>query len=168
MWGVTGFELFAIMNLKMGSAGGQRNVQMAIAEHIIAARIFGAVRCGLSLQNSPTLQELVRELGLREDACYREIDESSARQLIQSVLHKDMAYGAEVMSEARATGLAEQFLAQFGQGTLYFSNRTRHLPRADGLGHVTSWDPATMATFDTGVLAIGPGLSGCLWVEDKD
>jgi hypothetical protein len=31
-----------------------------------------------------------------------------------------------------------------------------------------SWDPATDATFDMGVLVLGAAKSGCLWVEDED
>ena len=31
-----------------------------------------------------------------------------------------------------------------------------------------SWNPATQATFDTGVLIVGSERAGCLWVEDED
>jgi hypothetical protein len=87
------------------------------------------------------------------------------------VLHRDMAYDAEVMPEARAAELADAFLAQFGPGTRYFTYGTWHLPpvvRPDGVVCGPSWSPVTPATFDTGVLAIGPERSGCLWVEDED
>ena len=131
---------------------------MGVAEDIIAARIYGSVRCGSSSQPSPTVPELAREFGLRDEpSCYKEIDELAARHLIQSVLHRDMAYNMEIMPEARAAELADRFLTQFGQGTRYFSN-------VDGPG----CHPVTAATFDTGLLAIGPDRSGCLWVEDED
>jgi hypothetical protein len=145
---------------------------MGVAEDIIAARIYGAVRCGLSSQPAPTLMELAREFGLREEqACYQEIDESAARRLIHLVLHRDLAYNAEIMPEARAAELADGFLGGFGAGTRYFSNGTWHLPpvaRSDRVVQGASWEPVTAATFDTGVLAIGPERSGCLWVEDED
>ena len=88
---------------------------MGVAEDIIAARIYGAVRCGLSLLPIPTVPELAREFGLRDEAgCYKEIDEPAARRLVQMVLHRDMAYNSEVMPEARAAELTDAFLAQFG------------------------------------------------------
>ena len=146
--------------------------RMGVEEEIIAARDCGAVRCGLSSQRSPAVSELAREFGLREErSCYKEIDQEAARHLIRLVLQRDMAYDAEVMPEATAIELADRFLAQFGPGTQYFSNGTWHLPsvvRPDGVIHGASWDPVTAATFDTGVLAIGPQCSGCLWVEDED
>src|SRR4051794_13471233 len=102
---------------------------MGVAEEIIADRIYGAVRCGVSSLRSPTVPELASEFGLRaEHACYQEIDEPAARRLVRMVLHRDMAYNAEVMPDARAAELADRFLAQFGPGARYFSNGTWHLP----------------------------------------
>jgi hypothetical protein len=145
---------------------------MGVAEDIIAARACGSVRCGLSSQASSTVQELAREFGLLDEpSCYKEIDKSAALHLIRMVLHSDMAYNTEVMAEARAAELADRFLAQFDQGTRYFSNGTWHLPsvvRPDGVVSGATWDPVTPATLDTGVLAVGPERSGCLWVEDED
>ena len=146
---------------------------MGVAEDIIAARIYGVVRCGLSAQATPpTIPDLAGEFGLADQpSFYREIEETAARYLIRTVLHRDMAYNAEVMPAALAVELADRFLAQFGPGTRYFSNGSWHLPpvvRPDGVVCGPSWDPVTPATFDTGVLAIGPERSGCLWIEDED
>ena len=33
---------------------------------------------------------------------------------------------------------------------------------------LSHWDPATDATFDTGVLMLGAGESGCVWVAEED
>jgi hypothetical protein len=146
---------------------------MTVAEEIIAARVYGVARCGLSKQPTrPTVPELAREFGLSDEASsYKEIDVAAARLLIRSVLHQDMAYKAEVMPESLAAHLADRFLAQFGPGARYFSNGSWHLPpivRADGIVCGPSWDPVTAATFDTGVLAIGDERAGCLWIEDED
>jgi hypothetical protein len=146
---------------------------MTVAEDIIAARVYGVVRCGFSQKTGPpTVRDLAREFGLSEEpSLYKEIDEAAARRLVCRVLHRDMAYNAEVMPEPRAAALADAFLAQFGPGTRYFSNGLWHLPRvirADGVVSGPSWDPVTPATFDAGVLAIGHKISGCLWVEDED
>jgi hypothetical protein len=145
---------------------------MGVAEDVIAARIYGVVRCGLSSLVSPSVPEVAREFGLFDEVVlYKEIDKPAARRVLQRVLHRDMAYNGEVMAEARAVELAEQFLAQFRQDTRYYTNGSWHMPSvelSDRVVHGASWDPVTTATFDTGILAIGPERSGCLWIEDED
>jgi hypothetical protein len=64
-----------------------------------------------------------------------------------------MAYDAEVMPSTQAAQLCDRFFDQFGGGSRYFTN---------------NWCPATGATFDEGILVLGPHCSGCLWVEDED
>jgi hypothetical protein len=144
---------------------------MAVAEEIIAARGFGDVHCGISSQTSPSVAQLAREFGLADDpGPYKEIDAAAAKRLVQTLLHLDMAYNAEVMPAARAAELAERFLAQFASaGVRFYTNSTFHECRGGKLTWSgVSWDPVTSATFDTGVLVIGPESSGCLWVEDED
>jgi hypothetical protein len=127
---------------------------MAISEDILTARRFGAVHCGVSSLSAPTIAELAQEFGLRNDArCYREIDEATAQLSVRRLLHRDLAYSAEIMPECQAEKLTEKFFAQFGGGARFFTN---------------NWCPATDATFDEGVLVMGPQHSGCLWVEDED
>src|SRR5262245_48376011 len=127
---------------------------MAVNEDILAARRFGVVHCGVSSLSAPTIAELAQEFGLRNDAgCYREIDEASARLSVRRLLHRDLAYSAEIMPERQAEQLTERFFAQFGSGARFFTN---------------NWCPATNATFDEGVLVMGSHRSGCLWVEDED
>jgi hypothetical protein len=56
-------------------------------------RVACGTRCGLSSLVSPTLPELARAFGLRDEAaCYREIDEAVARRLLRAILHQDLAY----------------------------------------------------------------------------
>jgi hypothetical protein len=144
---------------------------MDVADEIIAARNCGVVHCGLSSRASPSLSELAVEFGLAGDSAnYKEIDAASARRLLQLVLNQDIAYNAEIMSAARAAELADQFLAQFGtDGVRFYTNGTFHETRGPKLAWSdASWNPVTAATFDTGVLVVGPRCSGCLWVEDED
>lgn len=96
-----------------------------------------------------------------DEAVYREIDRSSAHNILTSVLHTDLAYGVESMPLVRATELACQFIELFEEAR-YYTNGL--IPRQAPCG----WNPATQATFDTGVLVIGRVSSGCLWVEDED
>ena len=127
---------------------------MSVVDEIIAARVFGVVHCGLASAHALTTAELAREFGLRNDqGCYREIDEASARESVLRLLHRDMAYHAEVMPLEQAAGLADRFFEPFGEGARYFTN---------------NWCPVTKATFDEGVLVLGLQRSGCLWVEDED
>src|SRR5262245_44035349 len=145
---------------------------MAVHDDVITARRYGVVRCGVSSLASPTLPALAREFGLRDDpASYREIDESAARRLLQLILHRAMAYNAEIMPAERAAQLADQFLGQFGRGAQFFTNGDFHEPLrrvSESVWSGASWHPVTNATFDTGVLVIGPQCSGCLWIEDED
>ncbi len=80
------------------------------------------------------------------------------------ILSRDLAYDHEFTPPDRAADLANRFLAELGNETLtFYTNGTFHLGRDAG-----PWMPVTKATFDTGLLIIGPVRSGCLWVEDED
>ena len=131
---------------------------MTFEDEILAARWCGVVRCGVSAYSHRELSQLAAEFGLRDDPdAFRELSAAAAEELIKSVLHKDMAYGQPIMPEQQAARLTREFFAQFGADARFYSN-----------GWPLSWTPATDATFDTGVLVIGPQRCGCLWVEDED
>jgi hypothetical protein len=140
---------------------------MTVVEEIIAARRCGVVRCGLSSKQPRSVTELATEFGLEPDPCnYREIEEADARRLIVLVLRQDLAYDSQLMSIENATKLADRFLEQFGTGeTRFYTNGTFYEPVPR---RTTTWNPATSATFDTGVLVLGAAVSGCLWVKDED
>lgn len=128
---------------------------MPITDDILAARRAAAVRCGLSSLTAPSIAELAREFGLWDDEeAYEEVDEATAKLTICLLLHLDMAYESEMMPLSRAEQLTEEFFAQFGVGSRFYTNND-----------VSS---ATEATFDKGILISGPDRSGCLWVEDED
>jgi hypothetical protein len=64
------------------------------------------------------------------------------------------------MSLACATKLWGQFVGLFqAQDVKVVTNTSQD---------VTSWTPATHATFDMGVIVIGTSKVGCLWVEEED
>jgi hypothetical protein len=144
---------------------------MSLCHEIVTARKYGAVRCGLSAQASPTVAELATEFGLLADpAKYVEISSASARSILELLLTHDMAYGVEIMPAARATELTERFLAQFGaDGVRYYTNAVFDKTQPAGPPWSSArWTPMTTATFDSGVLIMAPELSGCVWVEDED
>ncbi|WP_413191927.1 hypothetical protein [Pararobbsia alpina] len=127
---------------------------MGIDEDIKRLRDCGVVRCGVLPLSAPTAAAIAKAFELRDnDACYREIDESTARSIAAEVLHRDQAYSVEIMTPDRAERLTAKFFEQFGAQARYFTN---------------NWCPVTDATFDVGVIVIGAMQSGCLWVEDED
>ena len=131
---------------------------MAVVDDILAERDCGIVHCGVSRFGHKDALELAKEFGLKDDpAAFRPVAAARAVSLVASILHKDMAYSQPLMTAERAKALAEQFLAQFGADARFLSN-----------GWPGGWNPATDATFDSGVLVIGNERSGCLWVEDED
>ncbi len=136
---------------------------MDVVAAILTARISGVVRCGLSALPRPSVLDVAAEFGLLpERDAYRQVEATAAHTAVRDVLHRDLAYSGEIMPAAEADRLAAAFLDLFGGAALYFTN-------TDGdNNNGWSWFPVTAATFDTGVIAIGPERSGCLWVEDED
>ncbi|WP_438019117.1 hypothetical protein WMF18_08645 [Sorangium sp. So ce315] len=137
----------------------------SIIDRIQAARSCGVLHIGVVAEGVRSVGDLARLFGLRgDDGAYREIGEETARRIIAFVLHRDLAYGSELVPAEDAARLADEFLEQFdGAGCRYFTNGNFG---EDPTG--ASWTPATSATFDTGALILGSSKSGCLWVEDED
>ena len=155
------------------------SVQRAFTDEIIEARRFGKTRCGIvSTQGPSSLPDLAGEFGLAQNPeNYHEIDFAAAQRSIQLILHKDLAYGTEIMPVDQAKLMAQKFLSLFGCLRLlaepgcghFFTNGTFHeVAEVGPSGRNLMWTPATTATFDTGVLIITHYRSGCIWVEDED
>ena len=131
---------------------------MAAVDEILTERNCGVVHCGVSRFGHKDVLPLAKEFGLHEEpSAFGELSTSEALSLVTSILHKEMAYSQPLMTEDRARDLAERFFALFGDRARCYSN-----------GWPGGWNPATDATFDTGILVIGDDCSGCLWVEDED
>src|SRR3954466_10741203 len=124
---------------------------MTVVDDILTERACGVVHCGLSRFGHKDVLELAKEFGLHNDpSAFAPITPSNAVVLVASILHKDMAYSHPMMAEKRARELAEKFLGQFGAEAKFFSNGWSGWDTG-----CTSWNPATDATFDTGVLIVG-------------
>jgi hypothetical protein len=108
-----------------------------------------------------SIVEAARTFGLADDdAIFRSIEMAEAEEIATYILHVDLAYRSEIMSRARAADLWRHFMQLFqGQEVEFATNAG---------AQAGSWMPATKATFDMGVLVIGPTRAGCLWVEDED
>jgi hypothetical protein len=140
---------------------------MDCLEAIRTERSKGRVIVGVAKADAASV--LAAAFGLSsEPGRYREIDKELAYGILAGILHRDLAYGARIMSLARAEALASEVMQRFSRpGTRYFTNgEFRH---DAGVGLVLSkWDGATTSTFDTGVLIVAPGESACIWVADED
>lgn len=142
---------------------------MDVLERIVAARTIGDIIAGVKPGVVARVGEAAAAFGLLDDdAIYSEIAADEAVAVLTSVIHQDMAYHAEIVSRKTAQGLAEAFVGVFDtDGTRFFTNGTFGRPQpAPHIGR--SWRPATAATFDTGVLVLGPSSFACLWFQDED
>jgi hypothetical protein len=107
--------------------------------------------------------------GLKDDAgLYRETDAEMARAIVVNVLHRDLAYGNRVLSLARAQALASEVIQRFADPKTKFFTNAEFKEDAAAALVLSRWDPATTATFDTGVIMLGPSESACVWVADED
>jgi hypothetical protein len=143
---------------------------MDFFEEIKKERNKGVVHCG-ALGKAESATKLAAAFGLSDKpACYRGTDADMARSILIEILHRDLAYGTRLMPLSRAEALSEAFMQRYGKrGYRFFTNAD--FKRDAGAGLVLAgWNPATSATFDTGVLALGaPGAeSACVWVADED
>ena len=90
-----------------------------------------------------------------------------AFQILVSVLESDLAYNAQLMPRHTAEELASQFLALFPEPAVFATNG-QFLPSPDLAIRLSTWNPLTPATFDTGVICASPSTTGLLWVQDED
>jgi hypothetical protein len=103
---------------------------------------------------------------------WRKVDRATASSVLFSLLVEDMAYSSPRLPKEQATAAAEEFLEKFGVDASFFTNGNweegwrRAKDGRSGVG--PSWEPATSATFDGGVIALDQNRSGILWLEDED
>lgn len=115
-----------------------------------------------SVESSAELFRLSNHKGI-----YKEVGRSEALCVLKNVLHKDMAYSTTVMSSEKAQNIANEFVEQFGDDAVFYTNGQFGKALSDpSIG--PSWTPATDATFDTGVIVIAGGVVGCVWFMDED
>jgi hypothetical protein len=137
-------------------------------EAIKKERKSGAVYCGTT-KDAKSVVALATAFGLKGDASlYHQVDAELARQILVNVLHRDLAYGNRLLSLARAEELAGQVMKRFADPAVRFLTNGKFKHDTAAALVLSHWDPATSATFDTGVLMLGTAESGCVWVADED
>jgi hypothetical protein len=141
---------------------------MDVFDAIRAERRAGKVFCGAT-NGVKSVAALATTFGLKGDASlYHQVDAEMARAILIGILHRDLANGDRLLSLSRAEDLAGQVMQRFtGAGIRFLTNGQFKHGAAAGLV-LSHWDPATDATFDTGVLMLGTAESACVWVAEED
>lgn len=137
---------------------------MDICEEINNLRNRGYINCGI-VDESLSLKKLALRFELFfEPNTYKEISYKQTVSLLRNILHCDLAYNSKIMSQAKAENLTTRFLDCFNKESVqYYTNGDFY-----EINPTHGWNPATNATFDTGILVISKSKVGCLWVEDED
>jgi len=140
---------------------------MDVFEAIRKERSAGTVMCGVTTE-AKSVSTLAAAFGLKPDASlYHQVDAEMAKSILVAILHRDLAYGDRLVALGRAEELAGQIMERFTDPAVRFLTNGQFRVNAGGLV-LSHWDPATTATFDTGVLMLGTKESGCVWVADED
>lgn len=144
--------------------------EMHLCETIRTMRNCGVCTASIVEANNASLEDVANRFGLNNDcSIYHEIDSTQATRALTMILHKDMAYETEIMPIHDASELANEFILSFDSKiTTFFTNGSCGETTYTGHPNSAGWNPATDATFDTGVMAISPSKIGCLWIEDED
>ena len=91
------------------------------------------------------------------------IDATRAKNVLALQLSRSFVGHQPCMPRARAEELADAFVADAGgQAATFYTNGDwdEAMPR--------SWTPLTESVFDGGVIAIGPSIAACVWIEEDD
>src|SRR5262249_43061914 len=142
--------------------------QVGLAElhrEITAARTAGVVHVLVRQAVRPPSRDLVSwldstlsDIGFRSlSSAWREISPPDAVSILRNILHRDLAYRAEIMPAWLAAELATRFCELFPETTRYFTNGTWDIGPSGQLEQPRSWCPLTEATFDAGIVAVTDG-----------
>lgn len=97
-----------------------------------------------------------------------EISANDAHAIITALLHRDLAYGAELMPMATASDLSTQLLDGVPEPHRYFTNGEWTVSESGDEATLHGWNPISDASFDSGVVCLGDGRAALFWVQDED
>lgn len=126
---------------------------------LVEKRSFDAVNESIAV----TIDRFMQQVGLL-GGVNDEISRKQAEEIICYILNKDLAHSVEISQIDYARKHASNFLELFGDDAKFFSNGML-TGKVKGL---KQWYPASLATFDTGVVCLDSSKIGILWVEDED
>lgn len=127
-------------------------------------RKSGFVRCSCVTVIKQPLAGLLAVFGLRlEEQRMIQLDANSAKVVLATLLGRSFIGHGDCIPGARAQELADAFVADVGgQSATFYTNGDWQEPMP------RSWTPLTDAVFDGGVIAIGPTIAACVWIEEDD
>ena len=99
-------------------------------------------------------------------AQWREIDRETGERIVARILWRGLAYKTSNVERAEADSIARAFVSFVARDSNVRCFTNGSLGMSDSGG--SSWNPATTATFDTGVVIVADGRIGHAWVEDED
>jgi len=132
-----------------------------------------ALHLEIRAQGFVDIDDAAREFGLRQlGDKWRRVDRDTAARVLFALLIEDMAFSSPRMSEQEARAAYDEFLSQFSADSSFFTNGKWEdgwtKSEGQGVSFGPSWEPATDATFDGGVVVLDHSLCGVLWLEDED
>ncbi|MBW4612110.1 MAG: hypothetical protein KME21_02295 [Desmonostoc vinosum HA7617-LM4] len=118
------------------------------------------------LENVTNILNLfVTQLGYFDiDNKWLKINQEEAKKISLLVMTKDLAYRGEIMDIEAAEQISTQIFNLFAKDCQFFTNAIF----VDNYSAISSWNPVTPATFDTGIIILSNTKIGMLWVEDED
>ena len=128
-------------------------------------RKHGFVRCACTSATSQPLVGWLATFGLRLDEQHLlEVGATTAQTIVESLLSRSfVGTWRECIPTDRARALAQAFVADVGgEAAKYYSNG--QWDQANN----RSWTPLTESVFDGGVIAVGPSIAACVWIEEDD
>jgi hypothetical protein len=99
---------------------------------------------------------------------WRTVDRATASALLERLLTRDLCYKLPLRSATAAAALVEQWLGFTCEPRVFLTNDTTADWAAGLDGEARSFQPISRSTFDTGVIATGPGAATMVWVEEDD
>jgi hypothetical protein len=113
------------------------------------------------------LQQPVSIDEVKDKRLFHEIDNKDAAvAILAHLLHKDMAYGSEIMPIENANKLATSFVAAFDEGSQYYSNSIWN--KNEYRENISGFNPVTEATFDSGIIVVDKNKIGIAWCEEEE
>lgn len=138
-------------------------------EKIHKSRDSGILKTAMVSSPQKTLSKTLGKIGLSSDEeLLNVINRELARDIVASILWKDLAYDVELMPKNKAYEFTDKILAEYytDECTIFSNSKWER----NDIGNIilSGFNPMTNATFDSGIIIKHPSYFFCIWVEDED